>query len=336
MKYLDRAMIIFLLGMAVTIHIPAASADVAIEALNANQLDKARMLFLQRLPNTEIKNTTLTRLGEVEFHAGNYDKSIDYLHQAIEIDPKSAISYLLLGNAYGRKAITVSMFSAFSLAKKCIESFEKAYTLDAKNSEILQALVEYHIAAPSIVGGSKEKLSKYLVELQMVSPEMARFYEINDLEKNKNHDKAIKLALDLKQQQHLAVKTQFLLAHYFKENKYYSEAEDMLENLIKTPMTTQTTIIDRWYISDASLQLGEVFLETKQQLDRAVILVKDFQEKNNNSKHSHYYWSFLSLAKIYKANGDLDKYQSQMDHIRTLDYKQDKYFAKVFEKESKS
>jgi lipopolysaccharide biosynthesis regulator YciM len=336
MQHLNRVIIAFCLTSVTIIYIPNAAADAAIDALNANHLDDARTLFLQQLPKLETKNTILTRLGEVEFHAGNYDKAIDYLQQAIVVDPNSAVNYLLLGRSYGQKAQTGSMFSAMGLAKKCIASFEKAYSLDPKNTQILQALVEYHSTAPSIVGGSQDKLLQYSAELKKISPEMAAVYDINNLEKDKKHDAAIKLAIDLKQQKNLPVTTQWSLAHYFKENKFYPEAEEVLENLIKTPVTTQTTIDDRWYISDASLQLGEVFLATNKQLDRAAILVKDFQQKNNNPKDIHYLWAFWSLAKIYKANGNLDKYKAEVDHIKTLDYKQNKYFSKEFDEESKN
>ncbi len=335
MKYLNRTMIVFCIGSSAAFYISDAAADAAIDALNANHLDEARTLFLQQLSKADTKNAILTHLGEVELHAGNYDKAIDYLQQAIAVDPGAAVNYFLLGRSYGQKAQTVSIFSALSLAKKCIASFEQAHSLDPKNAQILQALVEYHSAAPSIVGGSQEKLSQYLAELKKISPTIAEVYEINNLEKDKKHDDAIKLALDLKQQKNLPIITQYSLAHYFKESKSYSEAEEVLENLIKTPVTTQTTIDDRWDISDASLQLGEVFLATHKQLDRAAILVKDFQEKNNNPNDIHYLWAFWSLAKIYKANDNLDKYQSEVNYIKTLDYRKNKYFAKEFEEESK-
>lgn len=335
MSFWNQTIIVFCIGTSAATYIPNVLADEAIDALNANHLNEARTLFLQQLPNAETKNAALARLGEVEFHAGDYDKAIDYLQQAISADPDAAVNYFLLGKSYGQKAQTVSMLSAFGLAKKCIASFEKAYSLDPKNAQILQALVEYHSAAPAIVGGTQEKLLQYSAELKIILPEMAEIYEIKNLEKDKKHDDAIKRALALKQQKNLLVSTQWSLAHYFKENKSYSDAEEVLENLIAAPVTTQTTIDDRWYISDASLQLGEVFLDTHKQLDRAETLVKDFQQKNNNPKDIHYLWAFWSLAKIYKANGKVDKYQSEVAHIKTLDYKQNKYFAKQFEEESK-
>lgn len=336
MKCLNQTIIAFCVGSAAAIYIPTVAADAALDALNANHLDEARTLLLPQLSKIETKNSALTHLGDVELRAGNYDKAIDYLQQASAVDPNSAVNHLLLGRSYGRKAQTSSMFSALGLAKKCLASFEKAYSLDSKNTQILQALVEYHSAAPAIVGGSQEKLLEYSAELKKIAPEIAVVYEINSLEKDKKHDQALKIALDLKQKNSLPIATQFSLANYFKENKLYSDAEYVLENLIKVPVTPQTTIEDRWYISDASLQLGEVFLATNKQLDRAVLLVKDFQAKNNNPKDIHYLWAFWSLAKIYKASGHLDKYQSEVAHIKKLDYKQNKTFAKQFEEESRN
>jgi len=333
MKYFSRALIVFCIASSAACYMPEATADAATDALNAGRLDEARTLSLQQLTNVDAKEPILRRLGEVEFHAGNYDKSVDYLQQAITADPGSAEAHFLLGRSYCQKAQTSSMFTALSLARKCIASFEKAHSLDSKSTQILQSLVDYHSAAPSIVGGSQEKLSQFLAELKALSPAIAQLYDINNLEKDKQHDRAMKLALDLKQQKNLPVTTQWSLAKYFKDNKRYPAAEEVLENLIRTPITERTTIDDRWFISDASLQLGEVFLATHQQLDRAIILVRDFQEKNNNPAHVHYLWAFWSLAKIYKANGSLDKYQSVVNHIKTLDYKQNKSFAKQFEEE---
>ncbi len=45
----------------------------------------------------------------------------------------------------------------------------------------------------------------------------------------------------------------------------------------------------------------------------------------------HYLWGFWSLAKIYKAKGEIDKYQSEVRQIKTLDYKKNKHFSEEFE-----
>lgn len=336
MKYLNLANIVVLVTSIAAIYSPFTVADAAIDALNSNQLNEARTLFLTRLNTAETKSTVLTNLGKLEFYAGNYDKSIDYLQKAISADPDSAVNYLFLGNSYCSKAQTASIFSALGLAKQCISSFEKAHALDTKNTDILQALVGYHSEAPAIVNGSKEKSAQYLLELKKLEPQLAMIYEIKNLDRDKKHDQAIKMALDLKQQEHLSITSRFKLAHYFKENKSYSDAEEILENVIIQSKTNETTYEDRWHISDAQLQLGEIFLETNKQLDRAETLIKDFQKENNNPGHIHYYWAFLSLAKVYKANGKQDQYAATVAHIKTLDYKKDKYFSKAFDKELKN
>lgn len=336
MKHINLALIIFCMGSPAAFYSSDAKADAALEALNANRLDEARTLLLQQLPDPNSKNSALTLLGEVEFHAGNFDRAIDYAHQAIAANPNAPVNHFLLGRSYGQKAQTLAIFSALGMAKKCIASFETAHSLDSKNARILQALVEYHLAAPAIAGGSQEKLSQYLAELKIIAPDLAELYEIMRLERDKKHTEAVKMALELKRKTNLPITAQYSLARFFKEHKSYTEAEEMLERLIKTAVTTQTTFDDRRDINDASLQLAEVFLATHKQLDRAALLIKDFQQKNNNPNDAHFLWAFWSLAKIYKAMGNIDQYQSQVNRIKTLDYKKNKHFAKEFEEALKS
>lgn len=59
MKYVYRIIFIFCLMGSSIMCISNAVADTAVEALNANRLDEARRLFLQRLPSAETKNHNL-------------------------------------------------------------------------------------------------------------------------------------------------------------------------------------------------------------------------------------------------------------------------------------
>ncbi len=340
MQYIKLALIAFCMAAAGAFYSAKASAaaataaaattNAALEALNANRLDAARALLVQQLPDPNSKNSALTLLGEVELHAGNFDKAIDYLQQAIAANPNVPVNHFLLGRSYGQKAQTLAIFSALGMAKKCIASFETGHSLDPKNTRILQALVEYHLAAPAIAGGSQEKLSQHLAELKIIAPDLAELYETMRLERDKKHAEALKMALELKRKTNLPVTAQYSLARFFKKHKSYSEAEEVLERLIKAPVTSQTNFDERRDINDASLQLAEVFLATHQQLDRAAILIKNFH-KNINPNDVHYIWGFWSLAKIYKAMGNMDKYQSEVQQIKTLDYKTNKHFAQEFE-----
>ncbi len=336
MKYFKIAANVVYMSSVALFYSPHTAANSAAAALNANRLDEARALFLQQLQNPNTSSFALTHLGEVEIHSENYDQAVDYLQRAVAATPSSSKNYFLLGTAYCQQAQKVALFSALGLAKKCIANLEKAHSLDPKNTQVLQALVAFHSDAPSIAGGSSEKLSHYSAALNSIAPDIMQIHTIKALEKDKKHAEAIKLALVLKHKENFPISIHYSLARYFKSKNTYSEAEELLERLIKTPVTEQTSFDERREIEDAHLQLAEVLLARQQQLDRAALLIKEFQQKNNNPNDKHYLWSFWSLAKIYKAGGQTDKYTATVNHIKTLNYKKNKHFTKEFEEALKN
>ncbi len=324
------------IGIVAMCAMSIAHADTVSDALIANRPDQARAALLAQLPKPELRIATLGQLGKVEFQAANYEKAIEYLQQAVAGDPALASNHFMLGKAYCQNAQQVSMISAFGQAKKCVASLEQANKLDPRSVPTLLALVGFHAEAPSVAGGSPEKLVRFTTDLKRLAPMNATMVDIKALQKEKKQDKATQVARELKQQKGLPINVQYPLALYFKEQKMFAEAEEVLESLIVMPVGDQTSLEDRWFVNDASLQLGEVFLATKRHLSRAVTLVKDSQVKNNNPKDNHYFWSYWTLAKLYKAGGNQDKYNAEVARIKSMDYRWHKSFAKQFDAETRN
>jgi tetratricopeptide (TPR) repeat protein len=65
--------------------------------------------------------------------------------------------HLLRGQILGQKAMTANMFSQGLLAPKIKNAFLRASELDPANIEARQALYNYYVLAPGIMGGSEEK-----------------------------------------------------------------------------------------------------------------------------------------------------------------------------------
>jgi tetratricopeptide (TPR) repeat protein len=62
-----------------------------------------------------------------------------------------------MGNVYGRRAETGSVFTAAGYARKARQFFEQAVALDPNNREAAANLFEYYLEAPSIMGGGIDK-----------------------------------------------------------------------------------------------------------------------------------------------------------------------------------
>ena len=335
-KFLIKRVAVICIGFELAVCTSLVLATPAVDAFNSDHFVEAKNLFSLQLQQPENKKTALYYLAAIELSLGEFDKALALTNEALAIGPKLAEEYLLLGKIYGAKAQSVSMFSALGLAKQCLSSFENGYKVDPNNINILDALIGYHNEAPAIVGGSQVQRDKYLAELKKISPDLSTVKEIEVFARQKEQENALRLAKDLYAKKPLDLKVRFYLGLYFKENKLYAEAEDLYEQLIAVPISPDMVRDERWFITDSYLQLGEVFLSANKHLDRGVSLVEDFQHKNLDPRHIHYFWSFLSLAKLQKANGNMEQYKILVAKINAMNYKDNKYFAKAFEVETKS
>jgi Flp pilus assembly protein TadD len=110
-----------------------------------------------------------------DFWNGDYDAAIQKLEQAVASDPANSAVHHWLGKSYGRKAETSSFLTAFGWARKCRVSFEKAVSLDAANTEAMSDLMEFYLAAPSLIGGGYRKAEQMAARIAAINPPEGEF-----------------------------------------------------------------------------------------------------------------------------------------------------------------
>ena len=115
----------------------------------------------------------------------NYDDAIDYLDVAIEGDKTNYLYYNMLGNAYGMKAQNAGIFKAAFAAPKAKSNWEKAVELKPDYLNAKQALFQYYLRAPGIMGGDDEKAKEIALDFLKTYPalghiHLATYYLIAD------------------------------------------------------------------------------------------------------------------------------------------------------------
>jgi tetratricopeptide (TPR) repeat protein len=105
-------------------------------------------------------------LAKAYLESNQYDNAISSAEKAVSLDPNNSVYHQWLGEAYGQKADHVSMFSAYSWARKTQKEFATAVQLNDRNFDADQDLVEYDCTAPSMVGGGEDK-AQPLIEKMM-------------------------------------------------------------------------------------------------------------------------------------------------------------------------
>lgn len=304
-----------------------SSLDEGVVAFNEGNHKKAEYYFLLKLNNPTLKNESLMYLSKISLVKNDSESAVNYIEQALLMEPTNAEELLLSGDAYCAQAQKSSIFTALKLAKKCIAQYDTAVSQYPDNIAALVSSVKFHLSAPSIAGGSTKKGNEFLVRLSQLSPEDADTYKVLSLEKEGRASDALALADKLAKNGFRSAENQYEVARYFKERKLYTKARELFEPLL----TWKETQKNKWFLNDSLLQLGEIIIAEGADIHQGIQLIESYKKKNTNPHDVHYFWSTWSLAKGYKAIGQKDKYELLVREIKSEDYKKNSTFAQEFE-----
>jgi len=96
-------------------------------------------------------------LGRTYLKLREWDKAVEAMEKAVQLQPDTARYHLWLGRACGEKASNVVFFRALGWARRVVKEFETARTLAPEDLDVRFDLLEYYLEAPGIVGGGSEK-----------------------------------------------------------------------------------------------------------------------------------------------------------------------------------
>ncbi len=169
---------LFLLSLLAATTLSASPAfDDAVGLYKQRKDAEARAAF-EALLKAEPQNADVPYyLGRLDVRAKNTDAAIQRFNAAIALDDRNATYYLELGGAYGNKAQSAGLFGKASFASKARVALEKAAALNPKSYEAQQALFQYYVQAPGIMGGGFDKAlaqSEVLINLDPVRGKNAR------------------------------------------------------------------------------------------------------------------------------------------------------------------
>jgi len=129
-------------------------------------------------------------IGQCHFMQGNFGKATDAFEKALALDPQNSELNRWLGNTYGRRAETGSVFTAPGNARKARQYFERAVELDPNNREAVANLFEYYLEAPGFLGGGVEKAESLIRNIGKLSPAAALLAGAQLESKRKHYDAA--------------------------------------------------------------------------------------------------------------------------------------------------
>lgn len=307
-----------------------------IKLFNTQQYQRAETYFLERVSHLSKQQEkalqyqqVIVYLSKISLGKQENEEAVEYIEEALSVKIPTVEDLLLAGNIYCKYAREVSIFSALSIGKKCIKQYEKAIALYPSNTKALYTAVQFHLYAPSLVGGSIEKAAQYLLQLERISDEATHLLKVQYSEVTDDEKAAMALAEKYSQHSYKSTEHQYQLAMYFRENKRYQESKKLLQNIILT--TNQATLTERelsWHENDSWLQLGEIYLEEGD--EKSLEYIQEYLSRNNDPFDPHYYWARWSFAKAHYEAGNLSKYKEIVADIKKQNYKKDDDFKERF------
>lgn len=152
---------------------PAQSSDASPTALiEQGHYKRAQAILGNRLkinPNDARSHEEMSKVSEAFAH---WDDAVQQAEKAVSLDSKDPEFQAALADAIGSKlsGADLGMFSKLSMARRFKKEAELALRLDPNNIDANQDLMEFHMDAPGIVGGDKNKATELADRMVHINP----------------------------------------------------------------------------------------------------------------------------------------------------------------------
>src|SRR2546423_2999016 len=189
---LSAGIIIYVAGMfAGSTQIRAAAGDPSPEVLIEQQHYKqARKMLEQRLTQNPKDPKTIELMAKIKLQAQQNDDVIKMIEPVLAQNPNNAEFHIILADANGQKAggAGAGMFEKMHCGRTMKKEGDTALSLDPKNIDALQGMIQFHMQAPGMVGGDKKKAHEYADRLVAVDPVKGNFMQAQIAAEEKHDD----------------------------------------------------------------------------------------------------------------------------------------------------
>jgi tetratricopeptide (TPR) repeat protein len=112
----------------------------------------------------------LVSQARVALAASRSEDAVALLERARDLAPRSASVQLALVEGYAARVDQVSMLGKVPYAKKIRAALEAAVAAEPRNPHALFGLLQFHVQAPAIAGGSSAEADRIVRELASLDP----------------------------------------------------------------------------------------------------------------------------------------------------------------------
>lgn len=242
-------------------------------------------------------------LGKIFLITEDDEKAITWLEKAVSLNANNSDYHLWLGKAYSIKVQKVSILKKPTIARNIEKELKRAVELNPGNLDARSGLVQFYIAAPAIVGGSKEKAKAQAEEIKKIHLAQGHLALGMIYNLSKEYELAEKEYLTAIEKDTNTFQAYHKLAYCYSENKNFDKAFEVLEKLVR----------DHPEETNAYFTIGKIAVMAGKNLDRAeeclkIYLVSKPGEDSPSPGLAHYI-----LGSVYKIKGNKELATAQFE-----------------------
>lgn len=280
-----------------------------IQLFEAKQYTEAKKFFESYTKVNQNDPAGAYYLGRIFLREGNYDKAIDWLEKAVDLNETKSDYHLWLGRAYGIKAQRAGLLKKASAARNVKKSFERAVELNPDNLDARMGLVQFYQMAPGIMGGSKDKANEQAEAIKQRNTHQGHLafgviYMMNE-------------EYALAEQQFQAAiaanpgNTQpyYSLGYLYSRQKQFDKATELFENLLKLHPEEVSSYF----------HLGRIAVMSGKNLDQGEANLKKYLQTEHSDERPSFAFAHLLLGHIYKMQEKKDMAKGEYEKALELD-----------------
>jgi tetratricopeptide (TPR) repeat protein len=147
-----------------------ASLQDAIGLYERGRFSQAASVFQQLSASAPSNAEVWVWLSKSRLKARDWDKAVEAMEKAMQLQPANAEYHLLLGRACGARASHSNFLTAIGWARRVVKEFETAKKLAPEDIDVRFDLLDYYLNAPGIVGGGREKAAAEAQAIAKLDP----------------------------------------------------------------------------------------------------------------------------------------------------------------------
>ncbi len=295
------------------VHAASSANDLLLPAtadLAAGRADDAISRLSSSLAGNPGDGEAHNLLCRVYYQEERWDDAIRECEAAVRLSPLDSGYHLWLGRAYGEKADAIHSIKAFGLARKVRDEFEHAVQLQGGNVDALSDLGEFYTAAPSIVGGGKQKAQGVVQALEQYDLTQAHELKGRLAEKDKNYPLAeseFKAAAEAQ-----TADAWMTLASFYARRKQW----DRMLQAVQAGVDADAKAAKPH--GSALVEGATLLARNNQDPQLAIQLLKLYLDSPNKSADSPAFQVHAQLSNLLEQQGDHEGAQQQMEAAAAL------------------